>query len=146
MGRQLQSRPFEYVLCHTDIHAANILVSEAGEIYLVDWDGPLLAPRERDLLFIVGSCIARHTEPGEEALFFQSYGAVEIDWTALAYYRYERAIEDLGEVAQRVFWDTEMSDEARAREMELAVRLFQPGHIVESALEADGVPGRERPV
>ena len=34
MGKQLQTRSFENVLCHTDIHAANILVSEEGRIYL----------------------------------------------------------------------------------------------------------------
>lgn len=141
LGKQLQSRSFEYVLCHADIHAANILVSEEGRIYLVDWDGPLLAPRERDLLFIVGSPIGRRMEPHEEERFFQSYGAVEIDLTALAYYRYERAIEDIGEVGKRVLMDTDLGEEAKAEQADLFPRIFHPGKIVEAAMEADRKQG-----
>jgi spectinomycin phosphotransferase len=137
LGKQLQSRPFEHVLCHADIHAANILVSEEGRIYLVDWDGPLLAPRERDLLFVVGSKIARPVEPREEELFFQSYGAADIDPDALAYYRYERAIEDIGEAGKSVFLNAERSEETRAEETAFLLSLFHPGNIVEAALEAD---------
>jgi len=137
LGKQLQSRSFEYVLCHGDIHAANVLISEEGRIYLVDWDGPLLAPRERDLLFIVGSTIGRRVEPREEALFFQSYGAVDVDWTALAYYRYERAIEDIGEVGQRVIWDTDLSEEAKEHQAKLFAGQFHGGKILEAAMEAD---------
>jgi spectinomycin phosphotransferase len=138
LGKQLQSRPFEFVLCHADIHAANILVSEAGAIYLIDWDGPLLAPRERDLLFVAGGInIARRVEPHEEAIFFQGYGPVDIDLTALAYYRYERAIEDIGVCGQCVCWDTGMSEEVRAAETDMVIGQFHPGEIVEAALEAD---------
>jgi spectinomycin phosphotransferase len=137
LGKQLQSRAFAYVLCHTDIHAANILVSDEGQIYLIDWDGPLLAPRERDLLFVVGCRIGRAVEAREEALFFAGYGAVPIDWTALAYYRYERALEDMGEIGQRVFLATDQSEEAKAYEAARLCSQFTPGRIVESALQAD---------
>jgi spectinomycin phosphotransferase len=137
LGKQLQSKPFEFVLCHADIHGANILVGEDERIYLVDWDGPLIAPRERDLLFVVGSKIGRPVQPREEELFFQGYGVAEIDPAALSYYRYERTIEDIGEMARYVFASTELSEAAKAEETRRIIEMFQPGKIVASTLEAD---------
>jgi spectinomycin phosphotransferase len=77
-------------------------------------------------------------EPREEELFFRGYGVAEIDPTALSYYRYERAIEDLGEMAQCVFTSTDLSEAAKADETQRIIEMFQPaGYIVASALEAD---------
>lgn len=141
LGGCLRSTAWEYVLCHGDIHAANILVGEDGGIHLVDWDGPLLAPRERDLLFVVGSRIARPVEPREEALFFEAHGHVDVSLTALTYYRYERAVEDIGEWAQRVFFDMDLPEEMRADEAEHLRRAFDPGSVLEQAMQADAGSG-----
>ena len=139
LGDSLRVRPFEHVLCHADIHAANVLVGDDGGIRLIDWDGPLIAPGERDLLSVVGSKIARAVEPREEALFFEGYGRVEIDPEALVYFRYERVIEDIGEFGKGVFLDLGLSEHARTQETDLLTSFFAPGGMVESA---ETVPAR----
>jgi spectinomycin phosphotransferase len=133
LGQELRTKSFDHVLCHSDIHGANILVSQDGPIYLIDWDGPIIAPRERDLLFVVGSVIGRPVVPREESLFFEGYGPFEIDPSALIYYRYERVIEDLGEMAKRILLDPTASEVSRASEATLAMGMFAPGRIIERA-------------
>jgi spectinomycin phosphotransferase len=112
----------------------------------------MIAPRERDLLFVVGSRIARAVEPREEDLFFAGYGAVEIDPEALIYYRYERIVQDLGEIGQSVLLSPSRSDQMRAEESRLARSFFTPGGDIDHAEvvilpnRLDGPRGRHRAV
>ncbi len=96
LAQQLQTHPSEYCICHTDMHAANILIADTGSVYLVDWDNPLLAPKERDLMYIGGGQFGPwRSASEEETLFYQGYGSTQVDPIALAYYRYERIVQDI---------------------------------------------------
>ncbi len=46
-----QKRP-ELVLTHGDVTGLNIIITNQGDIKLVDWDGAMLAPAERDFNFL----------------------------------------------------------------------------------------------
>jgi spectinomycin phosphotransferase len=133
LGESLCGKSFAHVLCHADIHAANVLVADDGRILLVDWDGPMLAPRERDLMFVIGSRIARTVEPHEQAWFFEGYGDIRVDPNAIVYYRYERIIEDLGEFGTSVFRYRDLPEASREDQVALAESLFEPGGDVETA-------------
>jgi spectinomycin phosphotransferase len=133
LGRSLQTRSWKRVLCHGDIHAANIMVATDGRIWLVDWDAPLLAPQERDLLFVIGSRIAREVTPAEEEFFLEGYGPIDIDPEALIYYRYERIIEDIGEFAKTILLNPWLSEADREKQATIVQSLFEVDGDIERA-------------
>ena len=55
LAERLQGQPPPLVLCHSDTHAWNLLIDRRGKVYIVDSDNPILAPKERDLMFIGGA-------------------------------------------------------------------------------------------
>jgi spectinomycin phosphotransferase len=107
LGEILQSQPLEQLLCHADIHAGNLLLEANGALHIIDWDDPVLAPKERDLMFIGGGIGGIWNTPSEEALFYQGYGEKDINRPALTYYRYERIVSDIAEFSQQILLTTE---------------------------------------
>lgn len=49
--QQVTALPVDWVICHSDPHAWNVILRPGGDLVLIDWDTPLLAPREHDLWF-----------------------------------------------------------------------------------------------
>lgn len=138
LGRQLRDRRCEVTVCHTDPHAANLLVDLGGRLWVVDWDAPLLAPKERDLHFVVSpSVVATPIGPREEALIFQGYGPTAIDWPALTYFRYEWVCGDLLGYGERVLAHTEFGEATREDAIHRVRRMFEPGSSVASAFELE---------
>jgi spectinomycin phosphotransferase len=132
LGAQLQNRTHEFVLCHADIHTANIMISPGGALHIVDWDQPILAPRERDLMFVVRNPIGAATDSAVSA-FRAGYGDYEVDALTLAYYRYEWVVQDIGEFARPVFFEHDLSDPARQQSFDGLMWLFTPGGSVDTA-------------
>ena len=129
---EVQSQPLEFVLCHTDIHGGNILISEDDQLYIVDWDNPLLAPKERDLMFIGGGIDEIWKSKREEAVFYEGYGEPEINIAALAYYRYERIIEDLAVIGEQLLL-TEEGGADREQAYGWFTSNFEAGRTIEIA-------------
>lgn len=141
IASKLQFKPLELVLCHTDIHGGNILISNTGELYIVDWDDPILAPKERDLMFIGGGIDEIWKSQREEAVFYEGYGEAEINLSALAYYRYERVVEDLVVICEQLLL-TDEGGADRERSYGWFTSNFEPGQTVEIAEKTDGLLNR----
>lgn len=136
LGQKLQSKKPPFVLCHSDIHAGNVLLGENEKIYIVDWDDPIMAPKERDLMFIGGGVGNVWNKPHEERLFYKGYGETEIDPVILAYYRHERIVEDIAVYTQALLLTAD-GGEDRLEMYQHFVDMFEPRGVVEIAFKTD---------
>jgi spectinomycin phosphotransferase len=131
LANVVQQLPQELVLCHADIHVGNVLIGASGEFYVVDWDTVTLAPKERDLMFIGGGIAGVSKEPREAELFYSGYGPCTIDTRLLAYYRFERIVQDIAAYSMQVLASTD--GEERAGFLREVASQFDPGNVVEIA-------------
>ncbi len=140
LAAQLGADPPPFTVCHADIHAGNLLIDTQDRLYIVDWDAPILAPRERDLMFVGGGLGGDgHTPQEEEALFYQGYGRVTLDPVALAYYRYERIIVDIAEFCDQLLLSAAGGDD-RARSLHYLRSNFAPDGVLAIARASDRAP------
>lgn len=133
--RLIQQQTPEFVLCHSDIHGGNVLIDENGALYIVDWDEPIMAPKERDLMFIGGGVANVWNNPGEEELFYKGYGRTDINKEILAYYRHERIVEDIAEYGQALLLTSEGKN--RPEMYQHFMDMFDPNGVVDIAFKTD---------
>ncbi len=137
----LQSEAQEFVVCHSDLHAGNLLMIPDEQLYIVDWDDPILAPKERDLMYIGGAQgFIGYTDEEEKTLFYQGYGETDIDPTALAYYRYERIVQDIAVTARQILFSTE-GGANRGQFLYYLKSNYQAGNTIENAYRTDLTQG-----
>jgi spectinomycin phosphotransferase len=132
LGETLQNQAPPCVLCHSDIHAGNVLI-DGHTLYIVDWDEPILAPKERDLMFIGGGVGNVWNKPHEETLFYRGYGKTEVDPTILTYYRHERIVEDIAVYSQELLTTTKSKD--RPEMYQHFIDMFAPHGVVDIAFQ-----------
>jgi spectinomycin phosphotransferase len=92
----------------------------------------MLAPRERDLMFVIGSPIGLAPGERELGLFEVGYGTLDVDPEALAYYHVDWAIQDIAGYGQQVLID-DISAESRAYSLRIFLGTFEPGGEFEVA-------------
>ncbi len=142
LARRLEAMRLEQVVCHADLHGANVLVGPPGSddaLTVVDWDEVILAPKERDLMSVGAGLFGGWTPGGccpdpamEEPWFSEGYGPAEVDPVALAYYRYERIVADFAAYADEI-WNQRIGPEDREIGVSQLAGQFQPGHVVDLA-------------
>jgi spectinomycin phosphotransferase len=130
LGKQLAREAPPVVLTHGDMHTDNVHVDMDGHIWIVDWDETALAPKERDLMFVVGGIRADLVGARAEQSFFSGYGTTTMSSLALAYYRYAWAVQDIGEYGQEILRMPDAGATARRDALHGLKDLFEPGSIV----------------
>ncbi|MDQ5890952.1 MAG: spectinomycin phosphotransferase [Candidatus Dependentiae bacterium] len=136
LGQKIEKQSPELVLCHSDIHGGNVLIANDGAVYLVDWDQPIMAPKERDLMFIGGGVANVWNNLHEEEFFYKGYGKTEINRDILAYYRHERIVEDIAVDSQQLLLATDAGTDREAI-YKAFVDMFEPRGVVDIAFKTD---------
>ncbi|HHW4735452.1 TPA: aminoglycoside O-phosphotransferase APH(9)-Ia [Legionella pneumophila] len=136
LSKKIQLNLDKYVLCHSDVHAGNVLVVNEESIYIIDWDEPMLAPKERDLMFIGGGIGNVWNKPHEIDYFYEGYGKTNVDKIILSYYRHERIVEDIAVYGQDLL-SRDQNNESRLESFKHFKSMFDPNDVVEIAFSSD---------
>lgn len=136
LGASLRTQAPAHVLCHADIHGGNVLIGADGAIFIVDWDTLTFAPKERDLMFVGAGIFGTWNSAQEEAWFYQGYGRTDINPVALAYYRYERIVQDIAVYCEQLLL-TDEGGADRAQALLYFRDQFLPNNVVEIAYRTD---------
>ncbi|MGN9810009.1 phosphotransferase family protein [Micromonospora sp. BQ11] len=114
-----------HVICHADIHPGNLIADGDGPLHVVDWDAPILAPRERDIMFAHSRDFGDHPiDAHRAALFRRGYGPVEPDHTLRSYYRSERHLDDVDAFLHGIL-GSGASGESRANDLHWLTRIAE---------------------
>jgi spectinomycin phosphotransferase len=127
LAEMLQERPLPFVICHADLHARNLIRDPSGHVFVIDWDEVMMAPKERDFIFL--------RKPHAEA-FFQGYANTEIDWSLLTYYLWERVVQDLVYLAHNVCFRDDWTEKTRAQAVQTFHESLESGSNLRAASEA----------
>ncbi len=131
LADKMPQQAASFVLCHSDLHAGNVLVGADNQLTIVDWDNPIFAPKERDLMFVGGGIGGSWNDPRESEWFFTGYGPAEIDPIAIAFYRYERIVVDIAEYGQRIF-DPKGTPGDQQSDLRKLMGGFAPNNVIDT--------------
>jgi len=136
LAQKLKDQQAKFVLCHSDIHGGNVLIDKNNSIYIVDWDEPIMAPKERDLMFIGGGVANVWNKPHEEEYFYKGYGKTEVNREIVVYYRHERIVEDIAIYSQEML-SASVTRSDKHKISEWFIDMFKPHGVVDIAFKSD---------
>ncbi len=86
----VKQQDIEFVNCHGDPTPSNIMLTPTGEVYLIDWDDPVSAPKEKDLVFL------HHRSPGVMKGYSSITGSSDLNSHLIRYYEHLWNIHEIG--------------------------------------------------
>ena len=90
LQKEISALEIPFVNCHGDPTPSNIMLTPQGEVYLIDWDDPIYAPKEKDLVFL------HHRNPAVMTGYAQETGISDLNQTLLRFYEHKWNIEEIG--------------------------------------------------
>ncbi|WP_433471581.1 phosphotransferase enzyme family protein [Saccharomonospora azurea] len=140
LGRSLATRaaPTARVCCHADAHLGNVVVTGPESVALLDFDDAVLAPPERDLMFVLGGGVWAEEliDERQQDAFLRGYGSRTPDRQLLAYYRGLRTLEDVADPATVVL-DVSAPREDRAANLGYVTATVAAGALLDQALRSE---------
>lgn len=96
------------VLVHTDMTPNNILRTPQGELFIVDWEGVMLAPAEHDLFIFAGEGFSTLL-----AEYHRLAGKPLLHPELFSYYFHRRNLEDITDFIIRILHENTTAEEDR---------------------------------
>ncbi|WP_252365176.1 phosphotransferase [Saccharomonospora piscinae] len=137
LARRVEAARF--VPCHGDPHRGNVVSTGSGAVALLDFDDAVLAPPERDLMFVLGGGVLADlpVTPRQRERFQRGYGrAQDADAELLTYYRCVRVLEDVAEPATVVL-DAAATPALRETHLGHVRSVLSPTGLLAQALGPD---------
>ena len=99
--------------------------TQPGRLFIVDWDEIILAPKERDLVFVSDTPgDSRLLQEAQARLFFEGYGPTYIDPLALQYYQDEWTVQEIGDFGERILLRDDLGEQTRQTALNEFMRQF----------------------
>ena len=135
LGPVLRVRDTRPVVCHGDPHLGNVLLGEAGRLWLIDWDDAVLAPPELDLMLLLGGMGEFGPVTADDtARLLDGYGPADLDPDLVAYFRCRRALEDASDWAVQALEADRRGVAERADALDIVRSVLGPDGMVALAL------------
>ncbi|MFA5873516.1 MAG: aminoglycoside phosphotransferase family protein [Anaerolineales bacterium] len=96
------------VLVHSDMTPNNLLRTPQGDLFIVDWEGVMLAPAEHDLFIFAGEGFTTLL-----AEYYRLAGKPRLHPELFAYYFYRRNLEDITDFIIRILRENTTAEEDR---------------------------------
>ncbi|HUX76722.1 MAG TPA: aminoglycoside phosphotransferase family protein [Anaerolineae bacterium] len=98
----------DQVLCHTDLWGGNLIQGDDGSLYILDWEGAVLAPPEHDLYPFTGERFGVFL-----ATYEREFRPVSLDGDIVRFYLYRRNLEDLTDWVFRILYENTNEEQDR---------------------------------